>query len=104
MNANPFTLGHQHLVECAAEEYDFVHVFVLSEDASLVPFSVRKMLVEKGISHLPNVICHESGPYMISSATFPSYFLKDEDAVIKAHVRLDIEVFSKIAEILSVTS
>ena len=102
MNANPFTLGHQHLVECAAEEYDFVHLFVLSEDASLVPFSVRKMLVEKGTSHLPNVICHESGPYMISSATFPSYFLKDEDAVIKAHARLDIEVFSKIAEILSI--
>lgn len=102
MNANPFTLGHQHLVEYAAKEYDFVHVFVLSEDASLVPFSVRKRLVEKGTVHLPNVICHESGPYMISNATFPSYFLKDEDAVIKAHARLDIEVFSRIAEILSI--
>ncbi len=102
MNANPFTLGHQYLVERTAAENDFVHIFVLSEDASLVPFSVRKALVEKGTSHLPNVICHESGPYMISNATFPSYFLKDEDEVIRAHARLDIEVFSKIAEAMSI--
>ena len=102
MNANPFTLGHQYLVERTAAENDFVHVFVLSEDASLVPFSVRKTLVEKGTAHLSNVICHESGPYMISNATFPSYFLKDEDEVIRAHARLDIEVFSKIAEALSI--
>lgn len=102
MNANPFTLGHQYLVERTAAENDFVHIFVLSEDASLVPFSVRKTLVEKGTAHLSNVICHESGPYMISNATFPSYFLKDEDEVIRAHARLDIEVFSKIAEALSI--
>lgn len=102
MNANPFTLGHQYLVERTAAENDFVHVFVLSEDASLVPFSVRKTLVEKGTAHLSNVICHESGPYMISNATFPSYFLKDEDEVIRAHAKLDIEVFSKIAEALSI--
>ena len=102
MNANPFTLGHQYLVERTAAENDFVHVFVLSEDASLVPFSVRKTLVEKGTAHLSNVICHESGPYMISNATFPSYFLKDEDEVIRAHAKLDIEVFSQIAEALSI--
>ncbi len=102
MNANPFTLGHRYLVERAASENDFVHVFILSEDASLVPFPVRKMLVERGTSHLPNVICHESGPYMISNATFPSYFLKDADEVIEAHAKLDIEVFSKIAESLSI--
>lgn len=102
MNANPFTLGHQYLVECAAQEYDFVHVFVLSEDVSLVPYKIRKRLVEKGVSHLPNVICHESGPYMISNATFPSYFLKDEDEVIKTHARLDVEIFSRIAVEMSI--
>ena len=42
MNANPFTLGHQYLVETAAAACDTLHLFVLSEDASLVPFSVRK--------------------------------------------------------------
>ncbi len=102
MNANPFTLGHQYLVEKAASECDSLHLFIVSEDASLVPFPVRKKLVLKGTSHLPNVICHESGPYIISGATFPSYFLKDADSVIHTHAALDLEVFGKIAPRLNI--
>ena len=30
MNGNPFTKGHQHLVETAAKECDFVYLFILS--------------------------------------------------------------------------
>lgn len=103
MNANPFTLGHQYLVETASSQCDTLHLFVVSEDASLIPFSVRKKLVLAGTSHLANVICHDSGPYIISNATFPSYFLKDEESVIKGHAKLDLIIFSKIAETLSIT-
>jgi [citrate (pro-3S)-lyase] ligase len=102
MNANPFTLGHQYLVEKAASENDVVHLFIVSEDASLFPFNVRKKLVEAGTAHLPNVILHDSGPYIISSATFPSYFQKDENAVIESHANLDLAVFVKIAERLGI--
>lgn len=103
MNANPFTLGHQYLVETAAARCDTLHLFVLSEDASLVPFAVRKKLVQAGTAHIPNVVLHDSGPYIISSATFPSYFLKDEAAVIDGHARLDLAVFTRIAQALGVT-
>ncbi len=103
MNANPFTLGHQYLVEKAASECDTLHLFIVSEDASLIPFSIRKKLILAGTSHLSNVICHDSGPYIISNATFPSYFLKDEESVIKGHAKLDLIVFTRIAEALSVT-
>lgn len=103
MNANPFTLGHQYLAETAASRCDTLHIFIVSEDASLVPFPVRKKLVLAGTSHLPNVICHDSGPYIISNATFPSYFLKDEESVIRGHARLDLIIFSRIAKALSVT-
>lgn len=103
MNANPFTLGHQYLAETAAAAWDTLHIFIVSEDVSLVPFSVRRRLVEQGVAHLPNVICHDSGPYIISNATFPSYFLKDEPSVIEGHARLDLAVFSKIAAALGVT-
>lgn len=103
MNANPFTLGHLHLVERAAAENDAVHLFVLSEEAGPIPFAVRRRLVREGTAHLPNVICHDSGPYIISGATFPSYFLKDEDTVIRAHAALDLAVFGKIAASLNVT-
>lgn len=102
MNANPFTLGHRHLLEQAAKENDVVHLFLLSENAGPIPFSVRKKLVQAGISGLGNVILQETGPYMVSSATFPSYFLKDEDTVIRTQAELDIAVFSRIAEALGI--
>ncbi|SHJ47415.1 [citrate (pro-3S)-lyase] ligase [Dethiosulfatibacter aminovorans DSM 17477] len=103
VNANPFTLGHQYLLEKISEENDIVHIFVVSEDASLVPFSARYDLVKKGTAHLDNLIYHNTGEYLISTATFPSYFLKDEELVIESHARLDIEIFKKIAESLGVT-
>ena len=102
MNANPFTLGHQFLVEQASLENDWVHLFIVSEDQSLVPFSVRKMLVQQGVSHLANVICHDSGDYIISSATFPSYFQENENAVIESNALLDLEIFSQIAKTLGI--
>lgn len=102
MNANPFTKGHLHLVEKAARENDVVHLFVLSEEAGPIPFAVRKKLVREGVAHLDNVICHDSGPYIISSATFPSYFLKDSDTVIRTQAELDLQVFGKIAQTLGI--
>ena len=103
MNANPFTLGHQYLVETAAGRCDTLHLFLLSEDASLVPFGVRKQLVQAGTAHLKNVVLHDSGPYIISNATFPSYFLKDDAAVIQGHAKLDLAIFVRIAWALGVT-
>ena len=103
MNANPFTKGHRYLVERAAAENSLLHLFVLSEDAGPIPASVRLKLVEEGVKDLKNVVIHQSGPYIISSATFPSYFLKDADAAITAHAELDIAVFVRIAERLGIT-
>lgn len=95
VNANPFTLGHQYLIEKVASENDVVHLFVVSEDASIIPFSVRYDLVKKGTKHLKNVIIHKAGNYIISSATFPSYFIKDGKSVVDTHARLDLEIFKR---------
>lgn len=102
MNLNPFTLGHQYLIEKAASENDLVHVFIVSEDTSLVPFSIRKKLLLAGTAHLNNIVVHDSGSYIISSATFPSYFQKDEAAVSRGHALLDITVFKQIANKLGI--
>lgn len=102
MNANPFTNGHKHLVEKAASENDVVHLFVLSEEAGPIPFAVRRQLVKAGVAHLPNVVVHDSGPYIISSATFPSYFLKDSDAVIRTQAELDLQVFGQLSRSLGI--
>lgn len=103
LNANPFTLGHQYLIERAAAECDLLHVFVVSEDRSLVPFAVREKLVREGTAHIPNLVYHRTGPYLISSATFPSYFLKEAAAVSEGHAHLDAAVFLRIAEALHIS-
>ena len=102
MNANPFTNGHLYLVEKAAAENDILHLFIVSEDASLVPYSVRKRLIMEATSHLPNICYHDSGPYIISNATFPSYFQKDESSVITGHALLDLTIFKSIAQTLHI--
>ena len=103
MNANPFTLGHRYLIQQAATENDIVHLFGLSEDCSLIPYAVRKKLMLEGCSSFSNICFHDSGPYIISNATFPSYFLKDEMEVIQEHALLDLDIFSKIAAKLHIS-
>ena len=102
MNANPFTNGHLYLLENAAASFPLVHLFLVSEDKSVFPYCIRRELVQKSISHLENVILHDCGPYMISQATFPSYFLKDENDVIQSHAALDVNIFIRIAEKLHI--
>jgi [citrate (pro-3S)-lyase] ligase len=103
MNANPFTLGHLFLVRTAAGQCGTLHLFMVSEDASLFPFAVRKRLIMENTKGIENIVYHESGDYIISSATFPSYFQKDEEAVVRSHASLDIAVFTRIAKALGIT-
>ncbi len=49
-----------------------------------------------------NIVLHASGPYIISNATFPSYFLPDDDAASVGHAELDLRLFAKIAAALSI--
>lgn len=94
MNANPFTLGHQFLVEYAASQSDHLFVFVLSEEMSVFTAAVRMKLVKEGISHLSNVTVMQTENYMVSNATFPSYFLKESEDTIRIQARLDARIFA----------
>lgn len=103
MNCNPFTLGHQYLIEKVASENDEVLVFIVEEDRSSFPFKVRYELVQKGTAHLKNVKVIPGTEYIISSATFPNYFLRKEDDSLIEYTKLDASVcgeqFGKILNI-----
>ena len=62
----------------------------------------QAFLAERGIAGFGNVVLHASGPYIISNATFPSYFLPDDDAASVGHAELDLTLFAKIAAVLSI--
>jgi len=104
MNANPFTLGHRYLVEEASKRSDWLHLFVVREDASEFKFDDRIKLIKEGISHLNNVTLHEGSDYIISKATFPTYFIKDKGQVNELHAKLDLNVFrNQLAPYLGIT-
>lgn len=104
MNADPFTLGHQALVEEAAAQCDVLHLFVVEEDRATFPTQVRLELVRAGTAHLPNVRVHLSGRYIISQATFPTYFFKKDEDAATLHSQLDIALFAqRIAPALHIT-
>lgn len=95
MNCDPFTLGHQYLIETAAKSCDHLYVFVLSEDKGHFSADQRMEMVKLGTAHIPDVTVLPTGPYLISSATFPTYFLKNRDDADTIHCQLDIEIFSR---------
>ena len=95
MNCNPFTKGHRYLIETAAKQCDQLYVFVLSEDKSEFSAKDRLEMVKRGTEDLPNVTVLPTGPYLISSATFPTYFLKDRENATEVQCLLDIEIFAK---------
>lgn len=106
MNANPFTNGHLYLVTEAAKCAQTVYLFVLSEERSLFDAKTRFKLVKEGVKHLSNVVVLPTREYMVSSATFPSYFLKNQakENIAKVQAELDATLFKeKIAPVLNIT-
>ncbi|CDF98686.1 [citrate (pro-3S)-lyase] ligase [Avibacterium paragallinarum] len=104
MNANPFTLGHRYLIEQAVVQCDYVHIFLVEEDASRYAYADRLRLLKKGIGDLRTAIIHPSSSYIISRATFPAYFLKDQGLVDKCYMEIDLKLFRRyIAPTLGIT-
>ena len=105
MNCDPFTLGHQYLIETAAKDCDHLYVFVLSEDKGYFRATDRLEMVRHGTEHLSNVTVLPTGPYLISSATFPTYFIKNRDRAEQIHCQLDVEIFARhFAPAFSITT
>lgn len=93
MNANPFTLGHRWLIQQAARQCDWLHLFIVKEDASYFRYSDRWQLIAQGIEGIPHVTLHPGSAWIISRATFPGYFLKDQGVVDECHSQIDLHLF-----------
>lgn len=104
MNCNPFTLGHRYLIEQAAKQVERLFVMVVREDCSLFAYAERKAMVEQGVAHLENVTVIDGSEYVISQATFPTYFLKRLDDAADTQMLLDLDLFRRhIAPALGAT-
>ncbi|MDK9780717.1 [citrate (pro-3S)-lyase] ligase [Vibrio sp. B172a] len=104
MNANPFTLGHQYLIETAASQCDWLHLFVVSEEGKGFSYHDRLNMIESGTKHIPNLTIHHGSKYIISKATFPTYFIKEKRLIDYCHTAIDLNLYRQhIAPALGIT-
>lgn len=103
MNCNPFTMGHRYLIELASQQVEVLYIFIVEEDKSLFPFKDRIELVKLGTNDLKNIVVLPSGKFIISTITFPEYFIKDSLNEVIIDPSKDIEIFAQsIAPILNI--
>lgn len=93
MNCNPFTIGHQYLIEQVSNMVEYLYVFVVEEDKSFFSFQDRFKMVELGTKQFRNVKVLPSGKFMISLATFPGYFNKDNLDCSLVDASSDLNIF-----------
>lgn len=95
MNLNPLTLGHLYLIEEARRRVDELIIFIVEEDRSVFPFTDRLAMAKAATAHLDGVQVLPGGPYLISRATFPTYFLKRANEDLAAYTTMDAGIFGQ---------
>ena len=92
INGNPITNGHMYLIEEASKLHKIVVLFVVEEDKSEFTFQERFSMAYLSTIRLGNVCVIPSSKYIVSSLTFPSYFL-DENEVQEQYSKVDALIF-----------
>ncbi|WP_312980027.1 [citrate (pro-3S)-lyase] ligase [Atlantibacter sp.] len=104
MNANPFTRGHRYLVQQAASQCDWLHLFLVKEDTSRFPYEDRLALVRAGTADIEKLTVHRGSEYLISRATFPCYFIKEQSVINHCYTEIDLQIFrNQLAPALGIT-
>lgn len=95
MNCNPLTLGHLYLINSAARQVEHLYIIPVMEGDSEYSYSERMRMLEGATAEIGNLtVCRGSG-YVISRATFPSYFLKEQSDVTPTYIELDLDIFAR---------
>jgi len=108
MNANPFTIGHLHLIQVAAKRVSWLYVIVVREEGrEIFDYAERKAMIISAIqaNGLSNVAVVEGSDYAVSEFSFPTYFLKEVTDATDTHITLDLDLFaSHIAPALDIAT
>lgn len=93
MNCNPFTLGHRYLIEEASRRIDRLYIIPVEEDLSEFSTAERVEMLTAGTVDLDNVVVCPGSRYIISSVTFPTYFLKKKCDRSLTQMEIDLDLF-----------
>lgn len=104
MNANPLTMGHAYLVETVARQVDHLFIIPVMENQSEFSYAERRLMLLSLEFKLDNVHVLKGSRYVISAATFPTYFIKEASHIADTHINLDCNLFANhIAPALGAT-
>lgn len=77
---------------------------LVKEDSSRFPYEDRLDLVLKGTADIPRLTVHRGSEYIISRATFPCYFIKEQSVINHCYTEIDLKIFRQyLAPALGVT-
>lgn len=95
INANPTTNGHLYLINQVAKRHHHLIVLLVEEDKSVFNFSDRLFMLKEATKNISNVYIIPSTKYIISSLTFPTYFLKKDVDEVYEQAEIDAIIFKK---------
>ncbi|MBE0496565.1 MAG: [citrate (pro-3S)-lyase] ligase [Campylobacterales bacterium] len=99
---SPLQEKEMALIRQASKQCDWLHIFIVCEDGS--HSSERTEVLTQNLAGFSNITVHENSEYLISKATFPTYFIKDQDHISALHAELDVKIFKRhIAPTLGIT-
>ena len=104
VNCNPITRGHEHLIDFARSQVDFLFVLVIEEDSSAVSFEDRLNLVKLVCADKENVMVLRGGRYVCTEYIAPEYFVKSNAQTVQMDFGLESFYFGNyIAPALDIT-
>lgn len=69
-----------------------------------LPYEDRLDLVLKGTTDIPRLTVHRGSEYIISRATFPCYFIKEQSVINHCYTEIDLKIFRQyLAPALGIT-
>jgi len=95
LNCNPYTKGHRYIIEEASKKSKTLLLFIVQEDRSVFSFKDRFEIVKEGVKDIKNAVVIPGGEYIISSASFPTYFLKKKEEMVLSQAQIDAGIFGK---------
>ena len=93
INGNPITNGHLHLIKEASKHHKKVLLFVVETDLSEYSFKQRLTMIKNATKDISNIVVIPSTRYIISRATFPTYFIKENSLRSLEYAQIDVLTF-----------
>lgn len=104
MNCNPFTFGHQYLVETARKQVDHLYIMVVPEENPYFTYKDRLEIAKRACSAYDNVIFLKAPTVYATRALFPEYFEREKNQDTVVDISKDLYTFCyQIAPALHVT-